>query len=52
MNKDTNPSQKLCGACQMNVAVKLVPKGRGGKIKTWRCQGCLHRRQPSWINGK
>ena len=47
-----NPIQKLCGSCQMNPGVKLVPKGRGGKIKTWRCLGCLTRRQPSWISGK
>ena len=47
-----NPIQKLCGSCQMNPGVKLVPKGRGGRIKTWRCQGCLTRRQPSWISGK
>ena len=50
MNK--NPLQKICGACRMKVAVKLVPKGRGGRIKIWRCQGCLDRRQPSWITGK
>tara|TARA_R110000868_G_scaffold238575_3_gene493059 strand:- start:182 stop:346 length:165 start_codon:yes stop_codon:yes gene_type:complete len=42
----------LCGSCQMTEGVKLIAKGRGGRIKTWRCQGCLDRKQPSWINGK
>jgi hypothetical protein len=42
----------LCGSCQRNEGVKLVTKGRGGRIKTWRCQWCLDRTQPSWINGK
>ena len=32
------------------AGVIVVPSG--GKIKTWRCQGCLTRRQPSWISGK
>jgi len=50
--KENNPEQKLCGSCQINVGVKLVAKGRGGRIKMWRCQGCLNRRQPSWITGK
>ena len=50
--KEINPSQKLCGSCHYNVGVKLVAKGRGGRIKTWRCQGCLNRNQPSWISGK
>jgi hypothetical protein len=50
--KEINPEQKLCGSCQMYVGVKLIAKGRGGRIKTWRCQGCFNRKQPSWINGK
>ena len=42
----------LCGSCQMNEGVKLVAKGRGGRIKSWRCQGCLNKNKPSWITGK
>ena len=50
--KEINPSQKLCGSCHYNVGVKLVAKGRGGRIKSWRCQGCLNKNKPSWITGK
>jgi uncharacterized protein with PIN domain len=50
--KETNPEQKLCGSCQLNEGVKLVAKGRGGRIKSWRCQGCLNKNKPSWITGK
>ena len=42
----------LCGSCQLNEGVKLVAKGRGGRIKSWRCQGCLNKNKPSWITGK
>jgi len=42
----------LCGSCQLNEGVKLVAKGRGGRIKSWRCQGCLNKNKPSWISGK
>ena len=52
---DKEPKERkpgLCGSCQLNEGVKLVAKGRGGRIKSWRCQGCLNKNKPSWINGK
>lgn len=38
-----------CSSCMLCPGVKLVTTGRGGRIRVWRCEGCLKRRTMSFL---